>query len=98
VTALLTTVDSWLRKLEEGRDVAAVFFDLRKAFDSVPHKTLIEQTGVLGLQIISPTGSKSECEMESVPLLKQRFQGYHRAESSGHCWFRLMWMTWRAYP
>ena len=49
VTALLTAVDSWLRTLEEGRDVAAVFFDLRKAFDSVPRKTLIdklEQTGV----------------------------------------------------
>ena len=38
-----------IRILEEGRDVAAVFFDLRKAFESFPHKTLIdklERTGV----------------------------------------------------
>ena len=37
MTALLTTVDSWLKTLEEGRDVAAVLFDSHKAFDSVPH-------------------------------------------------------------
>ena len=51
MTALLTTVVSWLRTLEEGRDIAAVFFDLRKAFDSVSHKILIdklEQSGVNG--------------------------------------------------
>ena len=46
MSALLTTVDSWLRTIEEGGDVG---FDLRKTFDSVPHKPLIdklEQTGM----------------------------------------------------
>ena len=45
VTALLSTVDNWLIMLDEGREIAAFFFfDLRKAFDSVPHKVLMEAT------------------------------------------------------
>ena len=42
VTALLATVDIWLRMLDGGSEIRAVFFDLRKAFDSVPLKVLME--------------------------------------------------------
>ena len=42
MTALLATVDIWLRMLDEGSEIRAVFFDLRKAFDSVPLKVLME--------------------------------------------------------
>ena len=51
VTALLTTVDKWLRMLDEGREIGAVFFNLRKAFDSVPHKVLMEKLQQTGLNI-----------------------------------------------
>ena len=43
VTALLATVDNWLRMLDEGSELRAVFFDLRKPFDSVPHKVLMKK-------------------------------------------------------
>ena len=35
VGALLTAVDNWHQSLEAKMDVCAVFFDLKKAFDSV---------------------------------------------------------------
>ena len=55
VTALLCTFHDVIRHLEQGKDVAMVFFDLRKAFDSVPHLPLLEKLRNLGL---------SECILE----------------------------------
>ena len=34
---LHVAVDVWHRFLEEGTDICTVFFDYRKAFDSIPH-------------------------------------------------------------
>ena len=39
VTALLSTTHGWLTTLEEGKEIGAVFLDLQKAFESVPHKS-----------------------------------------------------------
>ena len=49
VTGLLATVHSWLNILEKGQEVGAVFFDLRQAFDSVPHATLMAKLQQIGL-------------------------------------------------
>jgi len=43
------TTNSWLQQLEQGRDIAAVFFDFMKAFDSVPHIPLISNLQQLNL-------------------------------------------------
>ena len=43
VTALLSTTHEWFLDLEAGKEVCSVFFDLRKAFDSVPHRELVEK-------------------------------------------------------
>ncbi len=49
VTALLHLTDQWFQELEVGHDVCAVFFDFRKAFDSVPHLPLMAKIRSLDL-------------------------------------------------
>ena len=43
VTALTSTFHNVFQLLEAGFDVSLVFFDLRKAFDSVPHLPLLQK-------------------------------------------------------
>ena len=49
VTSLLSVVHEWLEILESGKEVCAVFFDLKKAFDTVPHRKLMTKLQTLGL-------------------------------------------------
>ena len=41
--ALLDTTDQWHRQLDSGLDICCVFFDYSKAFDSVPHRPLLQK-------------------------------------------------------
>ena len=41
--ALLAATDHWCRLLEHGHDICAVFFDYSKAFDTVPHRLLLQK-------------------------------------------------------
>ena len=49
VTALLSVAHDWFQALEAGQEVCSIFFDLRKAFDSVPHRPLVDKLDNLGL-------------------------------------------------
>ena len=49
VCALLATTHEWFQLLEAGNEVCAVFFDLKKAFDSVPHRALLDKLHEINL-------------------------------------------------
>ena len=48
-TCLLETTHNWFQLLENGNEIGAVFFDFRKAFDSVPHRALLSKLESLNL-------------------------------------------------
>ena len=49
VTALIKCTDDWLKELEVGNDICAVFFYFRKAFDLVPHEPHFQKLSSLNL-------------------------------------------------
>ena len=51
-TALLTLSHEWLRHLEAGMEVCVIFLDLKKAFDSVPHRDVLMVVKSTGLHPI----------------------------------------------
>ena len=48
-TALISTIHIWLNALDSGNEIATVFFDFKKAFDTVPHSLLIDKLRKLQL-------------------------------------------------
>ena len=45
---LLRVLDEWSEAIDEGKDIDVVYMDYRKAFDTVPHKRLIEKVKAYG--------------------------------------------------
>ena len=48
-SALCSLTHDWLDQLDNGNEICSVFFDVRKAFDSVPHSHLMSKLSSLQL-------------------------------------------------
>ena len=55
VTALIQMCDEWLENMDNGRLNGVVFIDIKKAFDSIDHRILLnkmnEQFGIFGVEL-----------------------------------------------
>ena len=49
MTQLLSTVNDWLKFIENGEPVDAIYLDLQKAFDKVPHQRLLTKLKAYGV-------------------------------------------------
>ena len=48
-SALISVIHDWISSLDSGNEVCIVFFDIRKAFNSVPHTPLLQKLLDIGL-------------------------------------------------
>ena len=77
VSALLSTTYDWLEEMEAGRDICSVFLDLKKAFDMVPHQSLMEKRIQLDLNPSSKVTAPQDAHAACLPWLKHfRVQCY----------------------
>jgi len=49
LTNLLETFEAWTSALDEGFGIDVIYFDYRKAFDTVPHNHLMLKLTIFGL-------------------------------------------------
>ena len=66
VTNLLHATDAWTESVDRGENVDVLLLDFKKAFDSVPHKRLLEKCRGIGLS--------DQCIVWLSDFLKERWQ------------------------
>ena len=73
-TALVKLINDWLSHIDRGNIVAAIFFDLQKAFDVVDHEILLQKMALYGVRgttlhwFESYLSNRSQCVVDGLKV------------------------------
>ena len=82
-TALIRLIDAWLKDVDSGKLVGAIFLDLRKAFDLVDHEILLHKLKLYHFSEISLNLFESYLE-NSNQIVK--IGNLNRKKTHGNIW------------
>ena len=51
ISVLIKVIDDWSKALDEGHEVCVAFFDVSKAFDTIPHSLLLVKLHELNINL-----------------------------------------------
>ena len=86
-------MNDWLINIHKGNSNFAVFLDIKKAFDTVGHETLLQNLKFYGIMSnklnFSNHISRTDLNFANLEALSHRlvkfFQVFHKVLSSVHC-------------
>ena len=82
-TALISLVDKWLKHIDNGEVVGAIFYDLRKAFDVVDHELLLAKLSIYKFSQSSLDWMKSYLTNRKQCITERNFSSHMQTVKSG---------------
>ena len=82
-TACIQLTDRWLNCIDKGDIIGAVFFDLRKAFDVVDHKLLLQNLAAYKFNTTSQSWIRSYLTNRKQCIIEQNAKSSLQTVKSG---------------